>query len=233
MSGVTEKDFMEIGFDMVNKHRFSNRKSYEAKAEEYKTHFGCKPCVAHAIWRNLLSTDIPEAKLDHGCEDPKRFLWAFHYLKKYPVETEFHGLYGMNRNDAREWIWYFLYKIAALRASVLAWPDEWTNKEKELLISVDGIHFWTCEPHASVPNWLFSKKNFSWKWNHAGVSYEIGVHLTESRIVWFSGPYPAGSTNDNGMYRHKNAPLFFFLARLKTGMYCSQCFLKDWRVALP
>ena len=41
MSGVTEKDFMEIGFDIVNKHRFSNRKSYKAKAEEYKTHFGC------------------------------------------------------------------------------------------------------------------------------------------------------------------------------------------------
>ena len=29
----------------------------------------------------------------------------------------------------------------------------------------------------------------------AGISYEIGVSLEESRIVWFSGPWPAGTSD--------------------------------------
>ena len=69
---------------------------------------------------------------------------------------------------------------------------------KKFIVSVDGVHFWTREDsHDELP---FDSKNFSFKWNHPGVAYEIGVSLDESRIVWFSGPWPAG-TNDHSIFK--------------------------------
>ena len=50
---------------------------------------------------------------------------------------------------------------------------------------------------------MFSKDPayYSHKSNHAGLNYEIAVSLTQSRIVWVSGPHPAG-TGDLEVFRN-------------------------------
>ena len=58
------------------------------------------------------------------------------------------------------------------------------------MCSVDGTHCQIQEPR-SRPN----KNWYSHKFEHPGVSYEIGVDLFTSRIVWLNGPFQAGDTD--------------------------------------
>lgn len=58
------------------------------------------------------------------------------------------------------------------------------------LLSVDGTHCRIQEPR-SVPD----KDWYSSKHNKPCVSYELGVHLFESRLVWMNGPFKAGETD--------------------------------------
>jgi hypothetical protein len=90
--------------------------------------------------------------------------------------------------------------MQALKKAKLVWPEEWASAKNQVLLSDDGVHFWTREmPHPTLP---YDEKYYSHKNKHAGVSYEIGVSLSESKIVWFSGPWPAGM-GDSTIYTEK------------------------------
>jgi hypothetical protein len=68
-------------------------------------------------------------------------------------------------------------------------------------LSVDGTHCRISEPEA-VP----SSQWFSHKLNKPGVSYEIAVDLTDSKIAWINGPFPAAK-HDIAIYRQENTGL--------------------------
>ena len=40
------------------------------------------------------------------------------------------------------------------------------------------------------------------KFNKAGVNYELGISISESRLVWMNGPFKAG-TNDAMVFNTK------------------------------
>jgi DDE superfamily endonuclease len=65
-------------------------------------------------------------------------------------------------------------------------------------MSVDGTHCPIFEPNH--PTLSVDPRYYSHKFNRAGLSYEIALSLVEDRIVWVSGPYPAG-TNDITIFR--------------------------------
>jgi hypothetical protein len=68
------------------------------------------------------------------------------------------------------------------------------------VMSVDGTH---CP--IDEPSHQYMSKDpayFSHKLNHAGLSYEIGLSLTEMRIVWVCGPFPA-AMSDVTIFRTK------------------------------
>jgi len=60
----------------------------------------------------------------------------------------------------------------------------------QCLVSVDGTDFKIQEP---AP---FDKKWYDFKFNHAGVRYEIGICIQTGWIVWAYGPFPAGKYPD-------------------------------------
>jgi DDE superfamily endonuclease len=55
------------------------------------------------------------------------------------------------------------------------------------LLSVDGTHCRVQEPR-SIPD----KDWYSHKHHKPCVSYELGVHLFENRLVWINGPFKGG-----------------------------------------
>ena len=57
-------------------------------------------------------------------------------------------------------------------------------------MSVDGTDFPIQEPSP------FSKKWYSYKFNGAGIRYEVGILIQTGWIVWLNGPFPAGCYND-------------------------------------
>jgi hypothetical protein len=68
-------------------------------------------------------------------------------------------------------------------------------------LSVDGTH---C--HINEPRKTPSSQWFSHKLNKPGVGYEIAVDLTDSKIAWINGPFPAAK-HDIAIYRQENSGL--------------------------
>jgi DDE superfamily endonuclease len=62
--------------------------------------------------------------------------------------------------------------------------------EQAFFMSVDGTHCRINEPRKTP-----SAKWYSHKFKGPGLTYEIGVGLFESKIVWINGPFPAGESD--------------------------------------
>jgi DDE superfamily endonuclease len=65
------------------------------------------------------------------------------------------------------------------------------------LITVDGVDFLIPEPIQFSTEW------FSHKFGSAGLRYELGIAINTGSIVWFNGPFPAGSFPDLRVFRIK------------------------------
>lgn len=61
---------------------------------------------------------------------------------------------------------------------------------EESRISVDGTDFKICEP---MP---FDTKWYSYKFNGAGLRYEVNICIDTGLIVWLHGPFKYGQFND-------------------------------------
>lgn len=84
-----------------------------------------------------------------------------------------------------------------LLALQIQWPfdDNTVIEHTKFIISVDGVHCPIQEPRNEP-----SAKWYSKKLNGAGLSYELGIDIWESRLVWINGPFPAGQ-NDISIFR--------------------------------
>jgi DDE superfamily endonuclease len=78
----------------------------------------------------------------------------------------------------------------------IVWPDAAThtaiganNNTPHFIATVDGIHCRINEPRHPV----YSKnpKFYSHKFHEAALNYELAVSVTESRLLWVNGPFPA------------------------------------------
>lgn len=191
---VTEDKFTFYGLQLAGyTEKEIGRMKEKGKRENFVVHFGSRPHVLTKMWDDLKQTQNEDAKIDEAWDDPVKFLMAHYFLKNYPRDRQMPAIFHFSRKVIRAWIWYYIGKMSALKTDKIIWPEEWKDRVKQFLISVDGVHFWTREaPHPELP---YDKTWFSHKNKMAGVSYEIGVSLEESRIVWFSGPWPAGTSD--------------------------------------
>jgi len=85
---------------------------------------------------------------------------------------------------------HYLLKIQALQAMKIAFPSVEDFGDDILIMSVDGTHslFHQIAHHEFSQN----RTHFSHKKKHAGLCYELGIHLYESRLTWTNGSFPAG-----------------------------------------
>jgi len=162
--------------------------------------FGALPHILAKIWEVLQTTSIEDAKVDpkkHSLDD---FLCTMHFLYRYPTEIEGHNLWKRSRNTTRKWTWFFVHRIRALKLDLFRWPAN-NFDDMVWVASVDGTHFRIEEPsHPDVPK---DPGYYSFKHHCAGFNYEIALSLTESKVIWFSGPWEAGTWNDIKIFREK------------------------------
>lgn len=71
--------------------------------------FGTTPLVITDIWKRLLGTQ----KMCRGAQ-MKHILWALHFLKSYPKESQLVKVLRADKKTLRLWIWYMIQQIAAL-----------------------------------------------------------------------------------------------------------------------
>jgi DDE superfamily endonuclease len=158
--------------------------------------FGAHPIVCLQIWEDLQTTHHEDARVDKEKLNPRFFLMALHHLKKYPTEDDRESEWDVSPKTSREWIWFYLEKIQALKKQKIVWPDDWGASI--WVLTVDGTHCWINEP--KHPDWSQDRQYYSHKFAKAGINYELAIAIATQRLVWMAGPYKAG-TNDVTIFK--------------------------------
>ena len=83
--------------------------------ERFKALYGSNPNVYAAIFEDLQTTQIPEARVDPKVLCIDAFLMSLHFLKCYPTENQRSGLFKICEKTARKWGWFYCKKIQALK----------------------------------------------------------------------------------------------------------------------
>jgi hypothetical protein len=196
---LTPSELLKIGLNLVG---FTRRRIRRAKTttnmKRFKSFFGSSPGVIAMIWEDLQKTRINEARVPPQDRKIKYFLMAMHHLKRYPTEIEREGMLNISAMWGRDWVWYFVEKVQALKGEKIVWPDDLGGEN--WVITVDGTHCWIQEPQH--PTWSQDSRFYSHKYGKAGLNYELGILLSESKLVWMNGPFMAGG-NDKSVLTKK------------------------------
>jgi hypothetical protein len=189
----TPDEILRKGLRLVNYSKKRIRRAKKVRnIERFKGHYGSEPVVVAQIFEDLQRTDIPEAYLPPSDAKINLFLMAMHHLKRYPTELEREPIFDIDAMQGRDWVWFFLEKVQALKAVKICWPDD--NFGSDIwVVTVDGTHCWITEPRH--PEWSQDSRYYSHKFGKAGVGYELGIAIATSRLVWMNGPYPAGDSD--------------------------------------
>jgi len=189
--------------------RLMNRQKRETTIEDFKSFYGSHPAVLAQIWEDLQTTSatftnkkghVVPARIDTSKTRSvhlKNFLRTHQFLKQYQTEKQRKLPFRNTEKTIRKWCWYFVERMAALKHEKIVWPED--NEWKTAYIAtVDGVHLVFHEVKHPVlskdPNY------FSFKKNGPGLSYEIAVHLWESRVIW-AKRNPITKTNDLSNYK--------------------------------
>jgi hypothetical protein len=167
--------------------------------ERFKAHFGSIPTVVALLWQDLQVTEIKKARVPPSKRNFSHFLMALHHLKRYPTELEREAIFDISLSYGRFWVWYFVEKMQALKEEKIKWPDG-NGGDDIWILSVDGTHCWIHEPQH--PTWSMDSDYYSHKYAKAGMNYELGISLTDSKLIWMNGPFPAG-LNDITIFTKK------------------------------
>ena len=187
----TADEIMKIGLKRVNyKRKRIKRARRKRNVRRFVGHFGVPPTVAAQVWEDLQTTTTPEAFVEAANRNIDHFLMALHHLKKYPTELEREPIFDVDEQLGRDWVWYFVEKIRALKAEKIVWPD---FGNLIWVISVDGTDCWFHEPKHQ--EWSQDRKYFSHKFKKAGLRYELGISLSDGKLVWMNGPFKAGRSD--------------------------------------
>ena len=177
-----------------------NRNQLKTLEEKFRAHYGADPHVIAQLWEDLITTSVRKARIDPTKMPMKYFFVGLHFLKRYRTEIERNTTWKVSQNTLRNWSWYVVERIGALVEHKIRWPSD-NYGDLTWIISVDGTHMRTQEPHAKdVPK---DPSYFSFKHKCAGFNYEIGLSLHESKLIWFRGPYRAGTWNDIKIFKEK------------------------------
>ena len=182
--------------------------SSKTNVQRFKDHYGANPVVVAHMWGDLQTNSIPKGRIN--VLKFNYFLIAMNFLYRYHRESEREAQFDKSPKTLRNWTWYYLVKIQLLQAIKIVFPSAEEIGEMKIFMSVDGTHslFHEIAHHELSQN----RPYFSHKKSHAGLCYELGIHLFESRIIWMRGSFPAGSNDksifaDEGGLRDKLAAL--------------------------
>lgn len=192
MAILTPEEMLARGLQLlgVTREVWEKRKA-ETNVSDFSSVFGSDPKVIADLWTRLQSPDTCcDARINPQKHPVKGFLIAMHWLKIYPTDQQRKLTIKVGKKSGRKWSWFFAQKIAALKADVIVWPNEWKTI---FTITVDGVHFIIKEPTSK--KYKFIKGYFSHKHGSSGLSYEVGISIFTQQVVWLAGPFPAGKSD--------------------------------------
>jgi hypothetical protein len=151
------------------------------------------------MWHDLQTTELYIQMMDSEKSKNgfKMFLIAHNFLRAYPKNAQLLATsFGVC-----EWqvqgknLWRWVRRLATLKGIKIVWTeDEYNNPESQtFIILVDGTDSKVWErKHATM---TVDKDQYSYKFNHGGLKYEIAIDVNRAQVVWISGPHRGGMHN--------------------------------------
>lgn len=194
---LTPQEVLQAGLKLV---RFTEgrigRAGATTNSTRFKRHYGCNQIVAAQLFEDLQITSIDEARLDDGKISITYFLQALNFLKVYETEDRREGLFDLSPKTMRDWQWYYVKKIQALKGEKIVFPEDFGSDI--WILSVDCSD---C-PIEEIAHHTLSQDSELWsfKLNGPGLRYELGIDLFRSSLIWMNGPFKPRSLNDNTIF---------------------------------
>lgn len=189
---MTIDEMLDLGLKIFYKESRIKRSCAETNERRFISHYGSSSIICTIVWEDLQTTTIQDAQVQGNMLNPKYYLMALNHLKRYPTELQREGPWDISGKTGREWVWFYCEKIQSLKHQKIIWPAD--NFGDDIwAISVDGTHCWMEEPQHK--EWSQDPSYYSHKYNKAGMNYEIGISLSECRVVWLNGPFKAGAND--------------------------------------
>jgi hypothetical protein len=112
----TPDEMLRMGLEVVGFNDLRRQKVNRATSvTRFKSYYGSTPPVCAVIWEDLVTAEIPEARIEPGTA-PSKFFLGMYFLKDYRTEEKLAGGFKTCEKTARKWAWYFAHKIQALKA---------------------------------------------------------------------------------------------------------------------
>ena len=119
--------------------RYNNIEDYKQQRRltktnvfDFKSNFGKHPLHLCRQWRDLQTTNIPEAHMTEAEAQDKNalrgFLMAHNFLKTYNTLSDRASKFqGEDKYLVRDLTWKFVSWIAAVKEMKIVWPTTWTE----------------------------------------------------------------------------------------------------------
>lgn len=197
---LTANEVLKVGLELVHANeRIHNVKgdpwTSKTNQQRFKDHHGASHTVVSCIWEDLQTANFTPPDVPQHTACIKSLLESLSFLCRYKRETEREAVFDKSRKTLRKWCLCYLKRIQALKSQKIVFPE--FNASDVWIMTVDGAHCKVNEP--GHPEFSMDDKYFSHKHKNSGMSYELGIHLFESKLIWMNGPFPAGR-NDNGNF---------------------------------
>lgn len=165
----------------------------------FKRHYGSSPVVVAFMWYDLQLHGIvsERERTERGL---RRVLTALHFLWSYPKNRDILATemgWGCTKMVEGENLWKWIRIIARLKPYKIVWPeDEYNDPDSQIfIVSVDGVDFKCWEKkHPTLP---YDKGQYSHKFNHGALKYEIAIDVYRNKVVWINGPFRGGEHDKN------------------------------------
>ena len=118
-------------------------------------------------------------------------LHSMGFLRRYLTEAERETLLDNNLKTIHKHNRPFIRKLQALKYKNRVFPSDEEIRDKIWVLCVDGVHFMTFERRH--PDFSRDTEKYDNKSNGCGLTYEIGTHIYQDRIIWMNEPFKYGS----------------------------------------
>jgi hypothetical protein len=116
MISYAPKDMLLLGLEQVGFDRERVREiSRDLNLRRFKAWYVSMPHVCCKIFEDLQATQLEEAFVPEKDADVHKFLAALNFLKTYTAEEIRSGVFKMSEKAIRQWSWYFVEKIQAMK----------------------------------------------------------------------------------------------------------------------
>jgi hypothetical protein len=120
----TSAEILHEGLALVGLKQQHQARSHSQTLEEcFKGHYGSSALVCSQILSDLQTGDSP-ACISVKKEQLKYYFQAHHLLAKYQTQGDHASTFGSCVWSDQDWCWFFVEKIAALKAVKITWPDD-------------------------------------------------------------------------------------------------------------